>query len=59
VERTRTRIASRELFLRHVQTGPDRPEDGRTGVFRVVRVRALFGARLPGLLDEVTDTLVA
>ena len=35
----------------------DAPEfSGRGGV---VRARALFGARLPGLLDELTDTLVA
>ena len=41
-----------------------RPEDlmeapefsGRGGI---VRARALFGARLPALLDELTDTLVA
>jgi type I restriction enzyme, R subunit len=41
-----------------------RPEDlmgapefsGRGGI---VRAKALFGARLPGLLDELTDTLVA
>ena len=35
----------------------DAPEfSGRGGI---VRARALFGARLPGLLDELTDTLVA
>jgi len=35
----------------------DAPEfSGRGGV---VRARALFGARLPGLLDELTDTLAA
>jgi type I restriction enzyme R subunit len=35
----------------------DAPEfSGHGGV---VRARALFGARLPGLLDELTDTLVA
>ena len=35
----------------------DAPEfSGRGGV---VRARALFGARLPGLLEELTDTLVA
>jgi hypothetical protein len=35
----------------------DAPEfSGRGGV---VRARALFGPRLPGLLDELTDTLVA
>jgi type I restriction enzyme R subunit len=35
----------------------DAPEfSGRGGI---VRARALFGARLPALLDELTDTLVA
>jgi type I restriction enzyme, R subunit len=35
----------------------DAPEfSGRGGI---VRARALFGPRLPGLLDELTDTLVA
>ncbi len=35
----------------------DAPEfSGRGGI---VKARALFGARLPALLDELTDTLVA
>ena len=35
----------------------DAPEfSGRGGI---VKARALFGARLPGLLDELTDALVA
>jgi type I restriction enzyme R subunit len=35
----------------------DAPEfAGRGGI---VRARGLFGARLPALLDELTDTLVA
>lgn len=35
----------------------DAPEfSGRGGI---VRARALFGARLPALLDELTETLVA
>jgi type I restriction enzyme R subunit len=35
----------------------DAPEfSGRGGI---VRARALFGAGLPGLLDALTDTLVA
>jgi type I restriction enzyme, R subunit len=35
----------------------DAPEfSGRVGI---VRARALFGARLPGLLDDLTDRLVA
>ena len=35
----------------------DAPEFSARG--GIVRARALFGARLPGLLDELTDTLVA
>jgi len=35
----------------------DTPEFSRCG--GVVRARALFGAWLPALLDELTDTLVA
>jgi type I restriction enzyme, R subunit len=35
----------------------DAPEfSGRGGI---VKARALFGGRLPGLLDELTDTLAA
>jgi type I restriction enzyme, R subunit len=30
-----------------------------SGCGGIVRARALFGPRLPGLLDELTDTLVA
>jgi hypothetical protein len=33
-----------------------RRSSGRGGI---VKARALFGARLPALLDELTDTLVA
>jgi type I restriction enzyme, R subunit len=41
----------------HAQDLMDAPEfSGREGV---VRARALFGARLPAQLDELTDTLVA
>jgi len=45
----------------HIEIRPedmmDAPEFfGRGGI---VRARALFGARLPALLDELTDTLVA
>ena len=42
------------------------PLRGRNGLLQngdhrggVVRARAVFGARLPALLDELTDTLVA
>ncbi len=35
----------------------DAPEFSARG--GIVRARALFGARLPALLDELTDTLVA
>jgi hypothetical protein len=41
----------------HALASLDAPKfSGRGGI---VRARALFGARLPGLLDELTDTLVA
>ena len=54
-------MAIRDHLSVNIEIRPDDLMDapdfsGRGGI---VRARALFGARLPALLDELTDTLVA
>lgn len=54
-------VAIRDHLAVNIEIRPedmmDAPEFSARG--GIVRARALFGARLPGLLEELTDTLVA
>jgi len=54
-------MAIRDHLSVNIEIRPDDLMDAPdfSGRGSIVRARALFGARLPALLDELTDTLVA